>query len=230
MKYIFSLLLIAVFHFAYSQINYPGNPPGKAKATKSSNEISLENNAVKMVFQIKGDHIRPLSFMDKANHHTLNLLPLNWFELNMQGGKVMSDKDFHFLNKPIIKSIAIQKRSARFSDHLPGKMIEASFVNPSTGLSIKWEAILRDGSNYIKQKWAFHTKDSSSIIRYTMLEVTAGATIQEGTVDGSPLVSKEMFFALEHPMSKNEISKEKAVSYLPWQNALQHSDSLISMG
>ena len=104
---------------------------------------------------------------------------------------------------------------------------EASFVNPSSGISIKWEATLRDGSNYIKQKWAFHIRDSSSIIRYTMLEVPAASTIQDGMVDGSPLVSKEMFFALEHPMSKNEINKEKAVSYLPWQNALQHADSLV---
>lgn len=227
MKYILSLLLIAAFHISYSQIYYPGNPPGKAKATNSSNEISLENNAVKMVFQIKGNHIRPLSFMDKANHHTLNLLPLNWFELNMQDGKVLSDKDFHFLNKPIIESVAVQKRGAKFSDHLPGKVITASFINPSSGLSIKWEATLSDGANYIKQKWVFHTKDSSSITRYTMLEVPAVASIQEGTVDGSPLVSKEMFFALEHPMSKNEISNENAVSYLPWQNALKHADSLV---
>ena len=126
MKYKPFLLFIVIHHICWAQINYPGNPPGKAKANHSSNEIRLENNAVKMVFQIKGDRIRPISFMDNANHHTLNLLALNWFELNMLGGKVISDKDFHLLNEPIIKSIATQKRKARFSDHLPGKMIEAS--------------------------------------------------------------------------------------------------------
>jgi hypothetical protein len=106
-------------------------------------------------------------------------------------------------------------------------MIEATFINPSTGFSIDWEASLSDGANYIKQKWAFHSKDSLPIIKYAMLEVPATSIIQEGTVDGSPLVSQQMFFALEHPMSQNEINEKDAKSYLPRQEALQPSDSMV---
>lgn len=231
MKYInpllFSLFFLIICTGAFSQIKYPGNPPGKAKAFPSSKEISLENDVVKMVFQIKGNQIHPVSFTDKANHRTLNLISLNWFELTIHNGDIISDQNFHLLDKPIIKSIPLYKRSAKYSDHLSGKMIEATFINPSSGLIIDWEASLSDGANYIKQKWAFHTKDSMPIIKYAMLEVPAASTIQEGTVDGSPLVSQQMFFALEHPMSHNEINNKMAVSYLPWQNALQNSDSLV---
>lgn len=227
MKYILSLFFILVCHIVFSQINYPGNSPGKAKAFLSSKEFFLENNALKMVFQVKGNQIHPISFTDKANHHTLNLSPFNWFELKMRDGNLISNQNFQLLNKPLIKSIALQKKSARYSDHLSGKMIEAVFINPASGLNINWKASLSDGANYIKQQWVFHTQDSLPIIKYEMLEVPAASIIQEGTVDGSPLVSKQMFFALEHPMSHNEINEEKAVSYLPWQNALQHSDILV---
>ncbi|MEO8820344.1 MAG: hypothetical protein ABI374_05865 [Ginsengibacter sp.] len=226
-KLLILILFLLVMRPCFSQITYPGSPPGKAKAFHSSREISLENNAVKMVFQIKGNQIHSVSFTDKANRHTLNLLPLSWFELTMRNGLIISDKEFHIVEKPLVKSIPLQKKSARYADHLSGKMIEATFVNPSSGLTIDWQARLSDGANYIKQRWAFHTKDSLPIIKYSMLEVPADSIVQEGTVDGSPLVSKQMFFALEHPMSKNQITQEKAVSYLPSQNALRHSDSLV---
>lgn len=180
-----------------------------------------------MIFQIKEDQIHPVSFTDKINHRTITLLPLNWFELSMHDGTIISDKDFHFLKKPLVKLMAPNEKSARYADHLSGKMIEATFVNSSSGLSIHWEASLSDGANYIKQKWEFHTKDSLPIIKYAMLEVPAASMIQEGTVDGSPLVSQQMFFALEHPMSHNEIGEDKAVSSLPWQNALKYSDNLV---
>jgi hypothetical protein len=227
MKHIFFLPFILVSHFSFSQLKYPGNAPGKAKAFMSSQEVSLENDAVKMVFQVKGNRMHPLSFTDKANHHTLDLLPLAWFELTLRNGGEISAQNFQFLNKPTIKSTPIWKKSARYSDHLSGKMIQASFINPSTGFIIKWQAILTDGANYIRQRWAFQTKDSLPIVKYSMLEVPSASTIKEGTVDGSPLVCKQMFFALEHPMSQNQMKKEKAISYLPWQNALQPTDSLV---
>jgi hypothetical protein len=83
MKYIspllFSLFFLTISTGSFSQINYPGNPPGKAKASLYSKEFFLENDAIKMVFQIKGNQIHPISFIDKTNHHTLKLFPLKWF-------------------------------------------------------------------------------------------------------------------------------------------------------
>jgi hypothetical protein len=60
-----------------------------------------------------------------------------------------------------------------------------------------------------------------------MLEIPSANAKQEGTVDGTPLVSDEMFFALEHPISKNEINKSSADSYLPRQEILKHADSMV---
>lgn len=224
---LFILILLIVCCAAFSQMTYPGDPPGKAKASLSSKEFFLENNTIKMIFQIKENQIHPVSFTDKVNRHTINMLPLNWFELIVHDRNNISDKDFHLLDRPLIKPIIPNRKSAKYADHLSGKVIEANLVNPSSGLTIHWEASLSDGANYIKQKWAFHAKDSLPIIKYAMLEVPAASIVQEGSVDGSPLVSKQMFFALEHPMSHNEIGSDKAVSYLPWQNALQNSDSLV---
>lgn len=223
----FAFFLLILSPAAFSQIRYPGNPPGKAKVSRSANRISLENKVIKMGFEIHGNQIHPAALRDKINNNTLSLLSIKWFELTLKNGDTLTDKDFQFLKKPLITSVKPVKKSAQYSDRLEGKKIKASFFNQGSGLTIDWEATLTDGANYILQKWSFHTKDSLPIVKYTMLEVPASSIVQEGSVDGSPLVSKQMFFALEHPMSHNEITDEKAVSYLPWQNALQSSDNLI---
>lgn len=230
MKYVvisFSIFFSLSAHSADAQMQYPGIDPGKAKASQTPREISLENNAVKMVFEIDMDQIQLSGFNDKTNHTAINTRPSNWFELTLRDGKVISDKDFQLDGKPVVKSLITNAASARYADQLPGKMIEATFANQAIGLTIGWKAILTDGANYIKQQWSFHVKDSVAITKYAMLELSGAPVIQEGTVDGSPLVYKQKFFALEHPMSKNEIAEGKAIAYLPWENALRKSDQLV---
>ena len=223
---LFVFFYIALISGAFCQVTYPGRAPGKAVASYSKGQISLENNDLKIIFKIREDHIHPLIFTDKANNDTLDLLSSSWFEITNRNGTVISDKNFTISSRPALRSIPLKKHSAKMAGHFSGKSIKASFIDKTTGLTLDWEAILSDGANYIRQRWTFHPKDSLPVVKFVMLEVPADSIVQEGTVDGSPLVSKQMFFALEHPMSHNEINKQRAVSYLRWQNALQPSDSL----
>ena len=227
-RILFSFLLLINFSLnGFSQFTYPGKLPGNAFASHSANTISLENHVIKMVFQINNNQLHPEKFIDKANSNILDLFSLNWFSLTLQDGKIITDKDFQLEKSPKITGVSLIPNSAKYSDKLNGKIISATFVNRSLKLSIDWEARLSDGANYIQQRWAFHCKDSLPIIKYTMLEIPATFAKQMGSVDGSPLVSKQMFFALEHPMSQNEINGKNANSSLPRQEALQPSDSMV---
>ncbi len=228
MRYIRTLavILLIVPVYSFSQAHYPGINPGKALAKIENNHITLQNHVLKMIFQIKENNLHPTRFEDKASHHVLNLLSNNWFELVTQSGEVITENDFHLAGKPVIESIHPKKESAKYADHLNGKMIRATLIHKSGILTIDWEATLTDGANYIKQRWTYHTKDSLPVAKYAMLEVHGDSIRQEGIVDGSPMIDGQMFFALEHPMSKNEITQGKAISFLPYQNALRKSDSL----
>ncbi|MGN6295186.1 MAG: hypothetical protein ACTHM7_00260 [Ginsengibacter sp.] len=211
----------------FCQINYPGKSPGEALALRSGNHISLENKAVKVLFQINKNQIHPEKFIDKENEKEMDLLLFDWFSITLKNGKIIKTHEFDLAEFPEIKSSPTKSNSAKYSDKLNGKIISATLTDKSIGLTIHWQAELIDGSNYIKQRWSFHTKDSLEIVKYTMLEIPSTNAKQMGTVDGTPLISNEMFFALEHPMSKNEITKESAASYLPRQEALKHSDSMV---
>lgn len=225
-------LLLALFIFnpcmyVFPQIKYPGKVPGKAKAFQSDHSISLENNAISMLFSINKKGIHPLRFDDKANNNSIRLLSQNWFTLTLANGNIISDKNFLLAGNPVIKSIIINKNPARYDDRISGKIISATFSNKLLGLAINWECRLTDNANYIQQRWAFHAKDSLNIIKFTMLDLPSDSIRTAGSVDGSPMILKQMFFALEHPMSRNEINKNVAISYLPRQNALYSFDSLV---
>jgi hypothetical protein len=211
----------------FSQITYPGKLPGRAVALRSGNNFSLENDVVKIIFQVNKNQIYPEKFIDKESENEMNLVPFNWFSITLENGKIITAKDFDLEKFPEIKQATRKTNSAKYSDKLNGKIISATFIDKSIGLTIKWEAQLKDGSNYIKQQWSFQAKDSLEIVKYSMLEIPSENAKQMGTVDGTPLVSDEMFFALEHPMSKNEINKKSADSYLPRQEVLKHSDSMV---
>src|SRR6185312_3861708 len=206
---------------------YPGKSPGNAIALHSGHHLSLENNVVKIIFLVNENQIKPEKFMDKENKKEMDLLPFNWFSITLKNGKIITGKDFKLENLPEIKPASIKMNSAKCADKVKGKIISATLINKSSGLTIKWEAQLKDGSNYIKQQWSFYAKDSLEIVKYSMLEIPSSEVKQAGTVDGTPLVSNQMFFALEHPMSKNEINNKSADSYLPRQEVLKHSDSMV---
>lgn len=226
-SFLFSLFIFLFSGNVFCQQYYPGKSPGKAFAAISANSISLHNNVVEMDFQIKENQIHPKNFNDKINGDVMDLLPLNWFSLTLADGKIISDKDFQMEGALEIKSVVVNPTSAKYSDHINEKIVSATFTNKSLGLTINWEARLSDGSNYIQQRWTFRAKDSLPIIKYTMLEIPATFAKAMGIVDGTPLVSKQMFFALEHPMSHNEINEKSADSYLPRQEVFQSGDSII---
>ena len=80
---------------SYGQEYYPGIAPGKAEVMNSKNIVSLQNNVVKMDFQISGNRLHPKNFIDKSNGDLMNLLPFNCFFLTMKNGKIISDQDFN---------------------------------------------------------------------------------------------------------------------------------------
>ncbi|MEO8852932.1 MAG: hypothetical protein ABI359_04085, partial [Ginsengibacter sp.] len=213
--------------YSLCQQIYPGKAPGNAIARNTDNFILLENNIIKINFYIKKNQLHPVYFMDKLNSNKMNLASIDWFSLTLKNGKLISDKDFQLKGLPVIRPAKINPRSSKFSDHLNGKIISATLVNEALKLTIDWEARLTDGSNYILQRWAFHCKDSIPIVKYSMLQLSSDSAKQMGTVDGSPIVSGQMFFALEHPMSKNEIFSNYAIGTFPRESDLQPSDSLV---
>jgi hypothetical protein len=102
-----------------------------------------------------------------------------------------------------------------------GKKVEADFENHKLGLKVHWEAVLRNGSNYIRQVFTFSARDSVKISGITLIKIQETKELKVmGIVDGSPLVYKNMFFAFEHPMSQTEQNQTFFTVFLTRQSPL----------
>jgi hypothetical protein len=198
------MAVIANMTFVAAQFPYPGIDPGKALLrTVQGKSITLENNVIRIEFIVDRKKIAVSRFEDKQRSSQLIAENLPLFELTLQNGNVITSADFIPESFPEASDSKADPGSRIFSDRVQGKKITATLKNPENGISLLWEANLKDGSNYIRQIFRFEAKDNNKIAGITPVKIPVytGAR-KEGTVDGSPIVCKNMFFALEYPLSK----------------------------
>lgn len=106
-------------------------------------------------------------------------------------------------------TLAADPAAAVGSEKLPGKAIEATFSGH--GLSIKWRAVLRDGSHYLRTEMditALRDIDMHAILAmdYTGKPVkTADMPGVVGNTRGAIIASPEIFAGLETPTGNNSV-------------------------
>ncbi|MHC4654457.1 MAG: enterotoxin, partial [Planctomycetota bacterium] len=87
-----------------------------------------------------------------------------------------------------------------------GRQITVILVSSDDNLNVEWRAILRHGSNYVRQQLVFTTKNKAINIReIVLLDLSAPHAEVMGTVDGSPVVAGNVIFAYEHPLLKSRV-------------------------
>jgi hypothetical protein len=217
-KLMFSLLiLVSLFNNIISQIPYPGDDPGQARLqTLQGNKVILENKVVSMGFFNNGEKITLQSFEDKKTHEQLKPGNSALFELVMLDSSLITSNDFRLVNSPVASDFPGNPDATTYADRLPGKKYSADLENQEKGLFVHWEADLRDGSNYVRQIFKFKTNNPDRISRIILVKLPANIGLRkEGTVDGSPMVHNNMFFALEYPLSKIEQNEKFMIDYLP---------------
>jgi len=200
------IFLLVLFQFLQAQTEYPGNIPGEASLDFSDGKKAiLENDVVRAEFSFNEKSIRLTGFEDKKSGDRLIVIPLPLFELKMVDGRLISSDKFKIVSNPIASDIKGNLASHFFAEKSDGKKFEADLKEKNTGINVHWEAELRNGSNYIRQIFRFKTASPDKVIRIELIKIPSESGVQKvGTVDGSPLVLKNMFIALEYPLATIE--------------------------
>src|SRR6266487_2495070 len=190
MKFAFFLLFMCIGIITIAQITYPGQRPGKAVVVAAQGEISLENEVLKITFRSSGNAIGPIGFQDKTARQMVKFpskAPL--FSFNLRDGTTWSSNDFTMQGNITSSEVVVRPAEAVMSKRIQGKKLLARFENATTGLSVTWEAELRNGSNYVRQIFTFASRRNIDISKFTMISLpTSFKSEQVGMVDGSPMV------------------------------------------
>jgi hypothetical protein len=216
---ILATLLLAATAYAGPTVEFPGPPPGDAQGRVSKEEIILENKLISSAWGVSEGRLAPRYIKDKLAGRTLQLEDSQCFLLILEGGQApppgargagpagtIRASDLKVAGGPDLKNIEPNGESCRLAERFGGKQVSVALVSSDNNLNVEWRAILRDGSNYVRQEVTLTAANKPvEVEEIVLLELGEPNARVMGDVDGSPVVVGNMFFACEHPLSKSQI-------------------------
>ena len=206
-KFLFCLIIcLGSFKVLQGQFPYPGNNPGEAMIRAAAGKIiTLENKSVSMQIAIIDGSIRIAGFEDREKGYNLLKESLPLFEVKLKNGQVITSDNFRLKGKPLSGKIEADPSAAIYAERVAGVRYGAYLEDKKSGLSLHWEAVLRNGSNYVRQIFRFKAADEEKISAITLVRLQSSTgVVKIGNVDGSPLVVKNFFIAVEYPLARLE--------------------------
>jgi hypothetical protein len=210
-----------------TQVLYPGVQPGSSTIKENSNnQIVIDNTILSLEIALKNEKAAITRFTDKISKLNLTLADAPVFELILDNGILLSSDDFSLIHHEIKPTAEEDNPRPYLRNSLHGNKFSADLENRENNIKIHWEIILRDDANYVRQIFTLSSGSTINLSKIRLVKIPASAEAEAvGKVDGSPVVYKTMFFAVEHPMSQIAATKEGTSIYLARSSPLQNTSS-----
>lgn len=197
----------AALHAADENFYWPGPVIGPATSAKRAVEGRhadhiLSNGVLAATFRLGQDRFSLVSLEDRLHHETLAWTDPHLFTLRLKGGSLTSSS-MRLAEPPELIDLNAATDRVNLASKAPGKSITAAFVDDATGITVRWSAILRDGSNYLRQEISVTSAKPLEVDDIEMIDSALPGAKVIGYTDGAPIVCGNWFLGLEHPMAKN---------------------------
>ena len=175
--------------------------PGPAAAEVSGKIFSLQNRAFRAAWKLELKQVQPAEFDNLLGKQSLQL-PGELFVLQIKGGAELRSSQMTVVAPPKVEDLTAIPDASRESDRMAGKRIVITLHSSPAHLDVTWAAILRDGSNYLRQEVTLRAKDEDVPISDVRLIIWKMAELRVvGTVAGSPVTTDSVFGGFENPLS-----------------------------
>ncbi len=206
-------MIIAGSTYAESGLEFPGPAPGDAQGRIYKDELILQNSLLACAWSVSKGRLKPRYIRNKLTSNTVQAKDAQCFQFILEGGQVIKASDLNIVGRPKLESLQPNSESCRLAKRFGGKQISVTLASSNNNLEVQWRAILRDGSNYVRQELTLTAANKPiKVEEIVLLELSESNAKVMGTVDGSPVVvggtppcgNPNMFFAYEHPLSKSQ--------------------------
>ena len=188
--------------------------PAAARASRSGNNLRLESGAIRGEWEISKTGVKLVRVEDVRTGRRLMALP-GLFSLTLGDGTRIDAGNVKLEGEPRIEPLAAHPGASRFAARVPGQQITAQFADSAGRMRIRWRAILRDGSRYVRQEIDVHAMSHDVLIRQiSLLDLALPGIVAAGTVKGSPVVAGDWFLGFEHPLSETVVEGGRARAFL----------------
>lgn len=213
-KVILVSFLIIIVDFAFAQAIYTGKSIGTAKIYVKNDMLVVQNNILDANWIIVNQVVHAKNFRNNETGKIISWKYTPWFYLKLKNGEQITSNEFKIISKPIVASIKGSANAIKESDRFNGKSLTADLYYDKIGLTIHWEVLLKDSSNYLINRFTLSVKDSLLIDTIGLIEIPQkSGLVSIGEVAGSPLAGNNFFFAIEHPMSHIGINGQMVSSF-----------------
>ncbi len=156
-------------------------------------------------------------------------LPRDLFSVGAANGTIVSAREFRITGGPAHEALTAGAHAARYAERIPGRKISVELAHPGGKLHATWSAILRDGSQYLRQQLELRAVGAEVQLASVMLVDFARLpdAFVLGSVDGSPIASANLYTAIEHPFAKAQAIDDRASAFLPVRVPLRPGVPLI---
>jgi hypothetical protein len=181
-----------------------GASAGTAKAEIRSQLLSLSNQMIEAQWLVREGKLTGMKFVIRGTGAEM-LLPRVPFLLILKDGTSLRASEMTLLDGPRIDALHADLGASRAAEHFAGQAILVRLQDPAGRISVAWRAILRDGSNYVRQETTISAlNDDQPIAEVRLFDgILPGARVI-GSVKGSPVTAGDLFLGFEDPLAQCE--------------------------
>ena len=202
-----------------SQNEFSEIHPGKPVALFEEGKIILKNKSIEAVWFLKDQSIHLKEVFNKYDNSKVNFENTVLFEIELDNGERFDNSQFKLQDELKISNLASTDSLPTKALTFSGKEISGNFISEDKNISIRWSALLREGSNYIRQNIEITAIDKPiKITKVTFFDGELKGAKYAGSVLGSPIVYNNFFFGLEHPIAKSDALFSRTIGGISDEN------------
>ena len=189
-----------------AQIPAPyGASAGAAKAEIQSQLLTLTNQMIEARWSVREGKLTAMKFVIRASGAEM-LMPVDPFLLILRDGTSVRASEMTLAAGPRIEALHADLGASRAAEHFAGQAILVRLQDPAGKISVAWRAMLRDGSNYVRQEITISAlNDDQSIAEVRLFDGSLPGASVIGSVKGSPVTAGDLFLGFEDPLAQCEV-------------------------
>lgn len=164
-------------------------------------------------FDVESGGLKIAGVEDRGTHAKLE--PGEAFSLLLRDGRLIKASHMKIIGTPIEKPIMPEPSASREAERISGRELCVDLSVESSALSVRWCAIVRKGTNYLRQEITLKaTTQPVDIAEVRMFDFNAPNAQVVGRVEGSPITAGNFFFGFEFPLSTSAVIDGHATAVL----------------
>jgi hypothetical protein len=181
-----------------------GASAGSAKAELRNRLLSLSNQMIEARWSVGEGKLTGLKFVIRGTGAKTEL-PRDPFLLVLKDGSTVHASEMTLADGPRIEVLRADSGASRAAEHFAGQAIVVRLHDPAGKISVAWRAILRDGSNYVREEITLSAlNDDQPIAEVRLFDGSLPGASVIGSVKGSPLTAGDLFLGFEDPLAQCE--------------------------